>query len=416
METKPMIELHAKAEQLDQSDPLSIHRAKFSLPKDVIYLDGNSLGPPSKTALAMLEESARTQWAADLIKSWNSHDWISLPQRVGASIAPLIGANAEQVIACDSISVNLFKILSAIIRGSDRTTILLQEDNFPTDNYVAQGLGQFTQGKVRLRYAPPDQLTQALDDDVAALLLSHVHYRTGERYDLEAIAKFAHASGAKIIADLAHSAGVLDLRLNDWDVDFAVGCGYKFLNGGPGAPGFVFAKASAEAAATSALQGWMGHDSPFEFKAEQKTASGMKGFLVGTPPILSMSALMGALSDFEGIPLIELESKALALGHTFLTALDQLELLEALPLLSPIVQEKRGAQLSFSHPDAYAISQALISEGVIGDFRAPNVLRFGFSPLFLSFADTVNAALKLKEIMDNQIYTQKRFETKNKVT
>ena len=411
-----MIDLRVHAQRLDRGDALAAHRAKFSLPKGVVYLDGNSLGPPSKAALATLQECAQEQWATDLIKSWNTHDWIGLPQRTGALIAPLIGAKAEQVIACDSISVNLFKILSGIVRNSDRSTLLLQKDNFPTDNYVAQGLSHFTHGQVRLRYAQPDQLTQALDHDVAAVLLSHVHYRTGERYDLEAIAKSAHASGAKLIVDLAHSAGVLDVRLNDWDIDFAVGCGYKFLNGGPGAPGFIFARTPTAAAAASALQGWMGHASPFEFKERQQTASAMKGFLVGTPPILSMSALMGALSDFDEISPLELECKALALSHFFLNALDQLELLEALPLISPNLQEKRGAQLSFSHPHAYAISQALIAEGVIGDFRAPNVLRFGFSPLFLSFADMVDAALKLKAIMDTQIYTEKQFQTKNKVT
>lgn len=411
-----MIELQANAQKLDQSDALAAHRAKFSLPKGVIYLDGNSLGPPSKAALATLRESAQEQWATDLIKSWNTHDWIGLPQRTGALIAPLIGAKAEQVIVCDSISVNLFKILSGIVRDSDRPILLLQKDNFPTDNYVAQGLAHFTRGQVHLRYASAEELPQAMDDDVAAVLLSHVHYRTGERYDLKTIVESAHAAGAQVVCDLAHSAGVLDVRLNDWSVDFAVGCGYKFLNGGPGAPGFVFAQRTDKAAGMSALQGWMGHKAPFEFTADQQTASEMRGFLVGTPPILSMSALLGALSDFDRITPRELESKARALSDTFLAALDELKLSQILPLISPRDPDERGAQLSFAHPDAHAIAQALIAVGVIGDFRAPNVLRFGFSPLFLSFADMVDAALKLKEVMDTQIYIEKRFQTKNKVT
>lgn len=411
-----MIDIKQQALRLDEHDALKAYRARFDLPEATIYLDGNSLGPLSIAALQALNTCARDQWGKDLIKSWNVHDWIGLPQRIGAALAPLLGAKQDQLIVCDSISVNLFKLLTRILSASERKRVLLQTDNFPTDNYVAQGLAEFARGDILLSYHQTSDIVEHLDSDVAAVVLSHVNYKTGERYDIKTICQQAHQTGAIVICDLAHSAGVLDVDLHAWQVDFAVGCGYKYLNGGPGAPGFIYAARPEALIGRSALQGWMGHQSPFAFDHSYSQASDMRSFLVGTPPVLSMAALLGALTDFQELTLPQLEQKALALGDLFLRSLSDLGLDEEIRLVTPTEHAQRGAQLSFEHDNAYALCQALIAEGVIGDFRAPNVLRFGFSPLFLSFADVVEAALKLHEIVRCKSYLDERFLRRNTVT
>lgn len=411
-----MIDIQQHALRLDEHDALKSYKARFELPEATIYLDGNSLGPLSIAALQALNTCARDQWGKDLIKSWNIHDWIGLPQRIGAALAPLLGATQDQLIVCDSISVNLFKLLTRVLSASERKRVLLQADNFPTDNYVAQGLAEFARGDILLSYHQTNDIVEHLDSDVAAVVLSHVNYKTGERYDIKTICQHAHQTGALVICDLAHSAGVLNVDLHAWQVDFAVGCGYKYLNGGPGAPGFIYAARPDALIGRSALQGWMGHQAPFAFDHAYSQASDMRSFLVGTPPVLSMAALLGALTDFQGITLLQLEQKALALGDLFLTSLSNLGLDKELRLGTPREHAQRGAQLSFEHEHAYALCQALIAEGVIGDFRAPNVLRFGFSPLFLSFADVVEAALKLHEIVRCKSYLDTRFLRRNTVT
>lgn len=411
-----MIDIQQQALRLDEHDALKSYKARFELPEATIYLDGNSLGPLSIAALQALNTCARDQWGKDLIKSWNIHDWIGLPQRIGAALAPLLGATQDQLIVCDSVSVNLFKLLTRILSASERNRVLLQADNFPTDNYVAQGLAEFARGDIFLSYHQTNDIVEHLDSDVAAVVLSHVNYKTGERYDIKTICQHAHQTGALVICDLAHSAGVLNVDLQAWQVDFAVGCGYKYLNGGPGAPGFIYAARPDALIGRSALQGWMGHQAPFAFDHAYSQASDMRSFLVGTPPVLSMTALLGALTDFQGITLLQLEQKALALGDLFLTSLSNLGLDKELRLVTPREHAQRGAQLSFEHEHAYALCQALIAEGVIGDFRAPNVLRFGFSPLFLSFADVVEAALKLREIVRWKSYLDERFLRRNTVT
>ena len=411
-----MIDIQQQALRLDEHDALKSYKARFELPEATIYLDGNSLGPLSLAALRALNTCARDQWGKDLIKSWNIHDWIGLPQRIGAALAPLLGATQDQLIVCDSISVNLFKLLTRVLSASERERVLLQADNFPTDNYVAQGLAEFARGDIVLSYHQTNDIVEHLDSDVAAVVLSHVNYKTGERYDIKTICQHAHQTGALVICDLAHSAGVLNVDLHAWQVDFAVGCGYKYLNGGPGAPGFIYAARPDALIGRSALQGWMGHQAPFEFENSYSQASDMRSFLVGTPPVLSMAALLGALTDFQGITLLQLEQKALALGDLFLRSLSDLGLDEEIRLVTPTEHAQRGAQLSFEHEHAYALCQALIAEGVIGDFRAPNVLRFGFSPLFLSFADVVEAALKLREIVRCKSYLDERFPRRNTVT
>jgi kynureninase len=411
-----VIDIQQQALRLDEHDALKSYKARFELPEATIYLDGNSLGPLSIAALQALNTCARDQWGKDLIKSWNIHDWIGLPQRIGAALAPLLGATQDQLIVCDSVSVNLFKLLTRILSASERNRVLLQADNFPTDNYVAQGLAEFARGDILLSYHQTNDIVEHLDSDVAAVVLSHVNYKTGERYDIKTICQHAHQTGALVICDLAHSAGVLNVDLQAWQVDFAVGCGYKYLNGGPGAPGFIYAARPDALIGRSALQGWMGHQAPFAFDHAYSQASDMRSFLVGTPPVLSMTALLGALTDFQGITLLQLEQKALALGDLFLTSLSNLGLDKELRLVTPREHAQRGAQLSFEHEHAYALCQALIAEGVIGDFRAPNVLRFGFSPLFLSFADVVEAALKLREIVRWKSYLDERFLRRNTVT
>ena len=406
-----------RAQAYDKSDPLASHQSAFCLPPSVVYLDGNSLGPVSANAKHFLNDCVEQQWQTELIGSWNTHQWITIPQRVGASLAPLLGAEPHELISCDSISVNLFKLLSHIVNScAERDTVLVQRGNFPTDNYVAQGLAQLTSGRITLKEVDTADLSRHLDTRVAAVVMSQVNYKTGERYDIADICEHAHRYGALMLCDLAHSAGVLKLDLHQLKVDFAVGCGYKFLNGGPGAPGFIYVAKRHHNHLQPALTGWMGHRRPFDFEADYRPAHGVTGLLTGTPPILSMAALLGALEDFKGCAMENLEAKAHALGDFFLTALAELGIANQLTLITPTDHARRAAQLSFEHPEAYGLCQALIEAGVIGDFRAPRILRFGLSPLFLSFTDVLHAAEILQRILASQSYRDPKYTERKAVT
>lgn len=403
---------------MDQSDPLAHKRQEFCLNEGQIYLDGNSLGVLPESAKQRAQEVIGVQWGRDLITSWNKHSWIDLPVEIGEKIAPLVGAEAGQVICCDSISVNIFKLLAcALTLRPGRIKILSQTDNFPTDLYVAQGLQQILGDKrCEIVLADDGQITEMLDDSVAVLLLTQVNFRTGKIHNMDKLTQLAHEAGALIIWDLAHSAGAIPVELDNCNVDFAVGCGYKFLNGGPGAPAFVYAARKHHQYISQPLQGWMGHAKPFDFAPDYITAPGMFSFLVGTPPVVSMSILSAALDVFADADTQALRDKSIKLSSVFISLVEQNSKLTDFVLVSPRQVQERGSQVSFRHPQAYAICQSLIEVGVIADFRAPDILRFGITPLYTSFMDIWGAVERLTEVMDLQTYKQSKYQVKARVT
>lgn len=409
---------HQDVLELDRNDPLAEKRLEFALPDDVIYLDGNSLGAMPKVANERSVTLMQEQWGKDLVRSWNTHQWIDLPTKVGEKIAPLLGAAPGQVICCDSTSINLFKLLcSALVMQKDRQIVLSQKDNFPADLYMVQGLSQLGPGKLcELKSCEDTGIEAQLDETVAVLLLTHVNYRSSKLHDMQRLTELAHQKGILVIWDLAHSTGALPLELDKWGVDFAVGCGYKYLNGGPGAPAFVYVAKRHQHATRQPLSGWMGHATPFSFSENYQAAVGVKQFLCGTPPILSMSVLDAALSVFDDVDMHELRTKSVNLTELFLQLVENNENLNNLVLISPREPSHRGSHLAFSHPKAFSICQRLIEQGVIADFRAPDVLRFGFAPLYLRYQDIRDAVDVLTEIMVSKTYLEEKYLKVNKVT
>lgn len=406
------------ATQLDQDDPLAKKRAEFLLPKDTIYLDGNSLGPLPIAAKERVEDVVSKQWGNDLISSWNQNNWIDLPTIVGDKIAPLIGAERGQVICCDSISINLFKLLAAALGlQSTRKVVLSQVDNFPTDLYATQGLSSLVGEKqCQLKLVEERSLVESLDRSVAVLLLTHVNFRNGEKHDMAQITKLAQDQGILVIWDLAHSAGAMPLHLDAHNVDFAVGCGYKYFNGGPGAPAFVYVAARHQPKVKQPLAGWMGDRAPFQFNPQYQPAPGINKFLSGTPNIISMAALDAALDVFKDVDLEAVWDKSTELSELFRQTVSKNKNLDGLSLISPIDTNQRGSQLAYSHPQAFAISQALIDHKVIVDFRAPNILRFGFTPLYTRFIDVFHATQILEQIFSKKLYQHKQYQAQQKVT
>jgi kynureninase len=398
---------------LDQADTLAPCRARFQLPEGVLYLDGNSLGAMPRAVPLRMRQALEREWAVGLIRSWNDADWYAAPQRVGARIAQLVGAAANEVIVADSISVNLFKVLVAALRlRPGRAKILGELDNFPTDGYIAGGVAELMDAQfVAL---PVQQIAAALDDSVAIVSLSHVNYKSGRICDMAAITRRAHEVGALVVWDLAHTAGAMPCELNACKADFAVGCGYKYLNGGPGAPAFVYAAQRHHAALNQPLKGWFGHAKPFAFAATYEPAPGMGRMLVGTSPQLGLIALEAALTAFDGVEMQALRSKSEALTELFIRLVDQE--LTGFGLASPRGAAERGSQVALTHPEGYAIMQALIARGVVGDYRAPDILRFGFAPLYVGFADVWNAVAQLKDIMHTQAWKAPEFSQRKDVT
>jgi len=403
--------------QLDADDPLSGLRDAFDLPADTVYLDGNSLGALPRHVRPRLDRLVEREWGQDLVSSWNRHDWIDLPQRVGDRIGRLIGAAPGQVVCADSISVNLFKLLAAALRlRPGRTVILTVDDDFPTDRYVAQGLAELLGAtRCRLRAVPYGALPDALDGDVAVLMLTQVNFRDGRLHDMASLTAAAHAQGALVLWDLAHSAGVMPIGLDDCNVDMAVGCGYKYLNGGPGAPAFLYVAKRHQAMAEQPLSGWMGHRRAFDFEPGYEPAEGIGRFLCGTPGILGMAALDAALDLFDRASLDELRARSVALTKAFIAAVDDLGLPE-LKVLTPRDAAHRGSQVSLAHSHAYAVTQALIERRVIVDFRAPDIVRFGFSPFYNRFADVGVAAEELGRIVRDETWREERFAKRQRVT
>lgn len=403
---------------LDKVDPLAKKRLEFDLPADTVYLDGNSLGALPKLVKSRVAEVVRQQWGNDLIKSWNSHNWIDLPVQVGEKIAPMIGAAKGQVICCDSISVNLFKLLcSALKLNSGRTEVLSTKDNFPTDLYMVQGLSDLLGAQsCQLKMVEEQDVQQNLTESVAVLLLTQVNFRTGKLLDMAKLTQLAHDKGILVIWDLAHSAGALPVELDKCEADFAVGCGYKYLNGGPGSPAFLYVAQRHQETVKQPLCGWMGHAKPFAFDAEYAPATNINQFQCGTPSVISMSALDAALDVWHDVSMLQIRNKSEALADTFIRLIQMHDCLLDLILCSPNVAKQRGSQLAFSHDDAFAICQALIEKGVIADFRAPNILRFGFTPLYTSFEDIWLAVETLVNIVESKLYKEQRFNITLKVT
>jgi kynureninase len=402
-----------RARELDAADPLSTFRTRFALPEGVIYLDGNSLGALPKAAIERVQQVVTGEWGEGLIRSWNDADWIGLPQRIGAKIAPLIGAQPNEVIVADSVSVNLFKLMSAALQMRPGRKIILSEPgNFPTDVYMIQGLE--AQGLAEQRLVNRDNLAVALDSDVALLLLTHVHYKSGAMHDMAALTKAAHDVGALVLWDLSHTGGAMPVDLNGVDADFAVGCGYKYLCGGPGASAYAYVAERHHDKLHQPLSGWMGHAQPFAFRDDYEAAPGVDRLLCGTQQILSMSALEVGVDLIAEIGVDRLYAKSQALSEFFLECLAEHGL--ALELASPANSTERGSQLSFRHEHAYAICQALIARGVIGDFRDPDILRLGFAPAYLSFEDMAKAAGHVAEVLSSSEWKRPEFNQRAAVT
>jgi kynureninase len=406
----------AEIEALDRTDPLAAKRNAFVIPEGLVYLDGNSLGMLPKAVQSHIEYVVLQQWGHDLIRSWNLHGWMDLPLKVGAKIARLIGAEPGEVVAADSTSVNLFKVLLAALElRPERKAIVSDIDNFPTDLYIAQGVARLL-GGYELRLVKKNEIEAALDHQTAVLMLTEVDYRTGYRYDMARLTRLAQGKGALVIWDLAHSAGAFPVHLNRHGVDFAVGCGYKYLNGGPGAPAFLFVPRRHQQNAFPFLSGWMGHQTPFAFVPEYVAAEDIRRLTVGTPGVLSMSALDAALEVFADVDLEMVREKSLKLTDLFIELMEPLATHYGFELVTPREHACRGSQVSYRHPEGYAIMQALISQGVIGDFRAPDIVRFGFTPLYLRFTDVWEAVRRLDRVMRQELWKDPRFHQSAKVT
>lgn len=402
---------------MDAADPLASKRDAFELP-DAIYLDGNSLGALPRATSPRVKALIEKEWGGDLIGSWNTNAWIDYPLDIGSRIAALIGAAPDTVLCTDSVSNNIFKVLGATLAlQPDRRVIVSLRDNFPTDLYMAQGLQTLVgDARCELRTTTRDELASAIDDSVAIVMLTEVNFRTGERLDMQYWTTRAHEAGAMVLWDLSHSAGAMPIELETCNVDFAVGCGYKFLNGGPGAPAFVYAARRHHAALRQPLSGWMGHARPFDFSPAYEPAPGIERFASGTPSILAMAALSCGLDVFDDVDMSVLRQKSLALGDVFIELVEESGALSPLTLASPREHADRGSQVCFRHEHAYPMIQALIADGVIGDFREPDILRFGLTPLYLRFVDIFDAVTRLSQIVSTERWRAPAFNERNRVT
>ena len=401
---------------MDRDDPLGFVRDRFDLPEGVIYLDGNSLGALPRATPEALDQAARKAWGKGLIRSWNTEGWIDAPLVLGGRIARLIGAETDEVAVTDSTSVNLFKLASAAMTlRPDRRVILSEAGNFPTDLYMLQGLVDQLGGRAELRVVARDEIPGAITDEVALLVLTHVHYVTGDIFDMAGLTARAHAVGALTLWDLSHSCGAMEVDLNGAGADFAIGCGYKYLNGGPGAPAYAFAAKRHHARMRQPLAGWMGHAKPFDFVDDYAPAPGISQVLCGTPSVLAMTALKSGLDTFEGVEMAAVRQKSIALSEVFRKLMEAPELAE-FKLVSPVDPHARGSHLSYAHADGYAIMAALIDRGVIGDFRAPDRLRFGFTPLYARFVDMFDAVEHLKAVMRDGAWRAPKYSVRQAVT
>lgn len=402
--------------RLDAADPLAPFRERFALPEGVIYLDGNSLGPLPHATAERLSHAVTHEWGEQLIRSWNTAGWMEMPTRIGDKIARLLGAAPGTVVAGDSTSVNVYRVLAAALAlRPERRVIVSERSNFPTDLYIAEGLCAQLGAGHALRLIEPEALPAALDESVAVLMLTHVNYRTGLMHDMTALTQAAHARGGVAIWDLAHSAGAVPVDLAGAGADFAVGCGYKFLNGGPGAPGFLYVAPALLDQTRLPLTGWLGHAAPFAFEPAYRPAEGIRRAIVGTPAVLGLAALEVGVDIALSAPMEQVRDKSMRLARLFLERVQR-----ACPgmfrELCPSQDERRGSQVCLSHPEGYAIMQALIARNVIGDFRAPDILRFGITPLYLRHIDVWDAVEALREVMESGEWRAPEFQRRLAVT
>ena len=390
-------------------------KAMFQIPEGMIYLDGNSLGPLPKGVSEAVKCVVEVEWGGQLIKGWNACEWMDQPARVGDKVGQLIGAPAGSVVMGDTLSIKVFQALAAGLQmRPDRKVILSDNGNFPSDLYMAQGLARFKDNGVELRTVDPDDVLGAIGDDVAVVMLTEVDYRTGRRHDMAAITKAAHAAGAVMVWDLAHSAGALDVEIEASGCEMAVGCTYKYINGGPGAPAFIYVRPDLVETIEPALAGGLGHDAPFAFDLDYRPGRGIERMRVGTPPVLQLAALEEALKVWDGVTTRELRAASIHLSDLFIAEVERR--CPMLSLISPRAGAKRGSQVSFAFENGYAAMQAIIARGVIGDFRAPDVMRFGFTPLFLDDGDIIAAAEIIEDVMTNRLWDTPEYHARKAVT
>ena len=396
----------------DAQDPLAALRAQFDLPAGLIYLDGNSLGARPRAALARAQDVIAREWGRDLIRSWNTAGWFDLPKRLGNRLAPLLGAGQDEVVVTDTTSVNLFKALAAALQmqadrpeTAARRVLVTERSNFPTDIYMAQGLaGWLARGYTVRLVDSVEEIAAAIDADTAVVMLTHVNYRTGYQHDMRATSALVHAAGALVVWDLAHSAGAVPLALNGDGADLAVGCTYKYLNGGPGAPAFIWVPARHQARFRQPLSGWWGHAAPFAMAPDFAPADGIGRALCGTQPIVSLAMVESGLEVFEQTDMAAVRAKSLALTDLFIELVERRCGSHPLGLVTPRQHARRGSHVSFTHPHGYAVMQALIARGVVGDYREPAIMRFGFTPLYTSYTEVWDAVEILRQILDDTAY------------
>ena len=413
-----LLESRTACEKADAADPLGFRREEFHLPQGLIYLDGNSLGPMPKKALEHLEQAIRNEWAEELISSWNNAGWWELPQTLGEMIAPVVGAASGQLIVSDSTSLNLYKTVHAALGlRPERTVIISEADSFPTDLYILEGVTSTQQNiQRRLVGVDGDSLEELLDENVAVVTLSHVNFRTGELLPIEQLVKKTHDAGALFILDTCHSAGVLPVELDKWGVDFAVGCTYKYLNGGPGSPAFVYVAKRHQQAAVNPLSGWWGHARPFAFEKDFQAAEGIIRFQTGTQPVLSLRGLQAGLEIAQAVDQKLVRQKSQRLTQLFLELVESRCGEYGVTLQSPTDPEKRGSQVALHCLNGFAVIQALIARKIIADFRAPGIMRFGFAPLYLRYTDVWDAAEALTDVLKTEEWREERFQQKHEVT
>ncbi|MFK0276624.1 kynureninase [Ensifer sp. NPDC090286] len=411
------IDIHA-VEALDRDDPLAGFKKRFDLPEGVTYLDGNSLGAALFASYAEIEKAAKLEWGRDLIRSWNTAGWFALPLTLGDRVGRLIGAAPGQTAVTDHTSANVYKALHAALGlNADRKVIVAESESFPTDLYMAEGVIATRPGTVlRLEGVDGPRIEDLIDESVAVVLVNHVNYKTGALRDMAALTKRAHDVGALVVWDLCHSAGALPVELDRCNVDFAVGCTYKYLNGGPGAPAFIYVARRHQEKASQPLSGWWGHARPFAFERNYDGGAGILRFLSGTQPILSLRTLSAALDLWDEVDMTAIRRKSVALTGLFIKLVEARCGAFGLKLVGPTDVTVRGSQVSFEHEGAYEIMQALIERGVIGDFRAPATIRFGFTPLYTSFRDVWNAVDVLHDVMATGAWRDARFAVRSAVT
>jgi kynureninase len=401
---------------LDARDVLAAIREEFMLNEGEIYLDGNSLGPVSRAAARRINEVIFTEWGHGLARSWNDAGWMEMPVRLGDRLAPLIGAQPGEVLVADTLTFMLAKLIGgALEQRPDRHVVLTDVANFHSDLYIVQAMAARAGRPVSVKAVERGALTSELGDDIALVMLTQVDFRTGESLDMKAITKEVHDAGALMLWDLAHSAGALPIDLSDADADFAAGCSYKYLNGGPGAPAFLYVRKSWQGVLTNPLPGWLGHARPFAFEYDYEPAKGMQAFVTSSPSVIALAALDGALEVWDHVTMDQVRAKSLALTDLFIELVES-RLPGVFEIVTPREHAKRGSQVALRHPDAYGVIQALIERGVVGDFRDPDIARFGFAPLYVRFVDIFDGVERLVDVMNAADFKDSRFGTRRSVT